>query len=164
MDLLDKAEEIVMISILVLYNTNPVPLTICALSPPTDVEQQVSSVKEKLHEEEISIPTRKKKNRKKALRGVVIIKVSMRMSSGHLSIPKSFQLCVVGERRLIDDEHPSCDILTWLEISFTKPSQITTIAKEDNVKDFNDDDTGMEKNKQVPFKDLSPKKTRLNYD
>jgi hypothetical protein len=111
MDLLDKAEEIVMISILVLYNTNPVPLTICALSPPTDVEQQVSSVKEKLHEEEISIPTRKKKNRKKAPRGVVIRKVSTRMSSGHLSIPKNFQLRVVGERRLIDDEHPSCDIL-----------------------------------------------------
>jgi hypothetical protein len=81
-----------------------------------------------------------------------------------LSISKSFQLCVVGERRLIDDEHPSCDILTWLEISFTKPSQIVTVAKEDNVKDFNDDDTGMEMNKQVPFKDLSPKKTRLNYD
>jgi len=111
MALLDKAEEIVMISLLVLYNTNPVPLAICALPPPVDVEQQGSGVKEKLHEEEISIPTRKKKNRKKAPRGVVIRKVSTRMSSGHLSIPKNFQLRVVGERRLIDDEHPSCDIL-----------------------------------------------------
>jgi hypothetical protein len=33
MDLLNKVEEITMISLSILDNTNPVPLTICVLSP-----------------------------------------------------------------------------------------------------------------------------------
>ncbi len=40
MDLLDKVEEIVMTILLVLYNINPMPLVICALPLPTNVEQQ----------------------------------------------------------------------------------------------------------------------------
>jgi hypothetical protein len=38
MDLLDKAEEIVMINLLVLYNANLVPFAICASLPPANVE------------------------------------------------------------------------------------------------------------------------------
>lgn len=71
---------------------------------------------------------------------------------------------MAGKRRVIDDEQPSNDILTWLDISFTKLSQMTTATKEDNVKDFNDDDIGMEMNKQVPLEDLNPTSARLNYD
>jgi hypothetical protein len=41
---------------------------------------------------------------------------------------------------------------------------MTTATKEDNVKDFNDDDIGMEMNKQVPLEDLNPTSARLNYD
>jgi hypothetical protein len=41
---------------------------------------------------------------------------------------------------------------------------MTTATKEDNVKDFNDDNIGMEMNKQVPFEYLSPTSARLNYD
>jgi hypothetical protein len=65
---------------------------------------------------------------------------------------------------MIDDEQPSNDILAWLDISFTKLLQMTTATKEDNVKDFNDDNIGMEMNKQVPFEYLSPTSARLNYD
>ncbi len=39
MDLFDKVEEIAMISLLVLYNTNLVPFAICASPPPADYEQ-----------------------------------------------------------------------------------------------------------------------------
>jgi hypothetical protein len=39
MDLLDKLEEIAMISLLVLYNTNLVPFAICASPPPANYEQ-----------------------------------------------------------------------------------------------------------------------------
>jgi hypothetical protein len=48
MDLLDKAKEITMTSLLVLYNINLVPLAICASSLPTNAKQIRSSVKEKL--------------------------------------------------------------------------------------------------------------------
>jgi hypothetical protein len=37
------------------------------------------------------------------------------------------------------------------------------IAKEDDVEDVNDDNIGTKMNKQVPPKDLSPTKVRLNY-
>jgi hypothetical protein len=33
MDLLDKAEKITMMSLLILYNANPVPFAICVLPP-----------------------------------------------------------------------------------------------------------------------------------
>jgi hypothetical protein len=38
------------------------------------------------------------------------------------------------------------------------------VAREDNVEDVNDDDIGMGMNKQVPIKNLSPTKVRLNYN
>jgi hypothetical protein len=38
MDLLDKVEEIAMTNLSILYNINPMPLTICALSPPLELE------------------------------------------------------------------------------------------------------------------------------
>jgi hypothetical protein len=48
MDLLDKAKEITMTSLLVLYNINLVPLAICVSPSPTNAEQIRSGVKEKL--------------------------------------------------------------------------------------------------------------------
>jgi hypothetical protein len=65
---------------------------------------------------------------------------------------------------MTNDEHPSTDISTQLDISSTKPSQMATIVSEDNVKDFNDDDIGMKMNKQVPLDNLSPPKIGFNYD
>jgi hypothetical protein len=38
MDLFDKVEEIVMTSLSILYNTNPMPLAICALTSAIDPE------------------------------------------------------------------------------------------------------------------------------
>jgi hypothetical protein len=46
MDLLDKAKEIAMISLSILYNINLVPLAICALTPTANLEQQRSVVEE----------------------------------------------------------------------------------------------------------------------
>jgi hypothetical protein len=43
MDLLDKAKEIAMTSLLILYNTNLVPLAICAPTLATNLEQQGST-------------------------------------------------------------------------------------------------------------------------
>jgi hypothetical protein len=40
MDLLDKVEEIAMTNLSILYNTNPMPLAICAPSPLGKLEQQ----------------------------------------------------------------------------------------------------------------------------
>lgn len=48
MDLFDKVEKIAMTSLLVLYNTNPVPLAICVLPPPGETKQQGLDAKEKL--------------------------------------------------------------------------------------------------------------------
>ncbi len=65
---------------------------------------------------------------------------------------------------MIDDEQPSNDILAQFDISSTKLSQMATIAREDDVKDCNDDDIGMEMNKQVPLDNLSSAKIKLNND
>jgi hypothetical protein len=48
MDLLDKAKKIAMTSLLILYNTNPMPLAICAPTLATNPKQQWSGTKEKL--------------------------------------------------------------------------------------------------------------------
>ncbi len=61
---------------------------------------------------------------------------------------------------MINNEHPSNDISTRLDISSMKLLQMPTVAMEDDVKDLND--TNM--NKKIPFKDLSPLTVRLNYD
>jgi hypothetical protein len=39
MDLLDNVEDIAMTSLSILYNTNPVPLTICALTSAIDLKK-----------------------------------------------------------------------------------------------------------------------------
>ncbi len=61
---------------------------------------------------------------------------------------------------MTDNEHPSNDISTRLDVSFVKLLQMPTVAREDDVKDLND--TNM--NKKIPFKDLRPLKVRLNYN
>jgi len=45
-----------------------------------------------------------------------------------------------------------------------EPSQMTTTVKEDNVKNVNDDDIGMEMNRQILLEELSPPRAKLNYD
>jgi hypothetical protein len=40
MDLLDKVEETTMTNVLVFYDTNLVSFAICAMLPPTNVEQE----------------------------------------------------------------------------------------------------------------------------
>jgi hypothetical protein len=77
---------------------------------------------------------------------------------------KSSQSCAVRKKIMIDDEQPSNDILAQFDISSTKLSQMATIAREDDVKDCNDDDIGMEMNKQVPLDNLSSAKIKLNND
>jgi hypothetical protein len=47
---------------------------------------------------------------------------------------------------MIDNEIPSSDISTWLDIYSLKPSQMAIVAREDDLKDFNDDDIGTEMN------------------
>jgi hypothetical protein len=48
MDLLDKVQEIAMISLSILYNTNPVPLVISTSNLIIDPKQQGSGVEEEL--------------------------------------------------------------------------------------------------------------------
>ncbi len=69
---------------------------------------------------------------------------------------------MAGKKRMIDDEQPSNDISAQLDVSFIELSQTTTAIKEDNVKDFNDDDIGMNMNKQVHFEDMNLVKVKLN--
>jgi hypothetical protein len=59
MDLLDKAEEIVMIILLILQN--PMALAFCVLPLATNPKQKGSNIKEKLQEVDTSILTRRKK-------------------------------------------------------------------------------------------------------
>jgi hypothetical protein len=72
MDLFNKVEEIAMTSLFVLYSTNIVPLVISALPLCTNPKQQGFNAKEEPQEEEIFIPTRRKKNMKKLACKVVI--------------------------------------------------------------------------------------------
>jgi hypothetical protein len=41
---------------------------------------------------------------------------------------------------------------------------MATVGGEDDVEDVNDEDIGTEMNRQVPLKELSPPKARINYD
>lgn len=66
MDLLDKVKEIAMISLSILYNTNPMPLIISTLNLVVDPKQQGLGVEEELQEADTSIPTRRKKKKRKA--------------------------------------------------------------------------------------------------
>jgi hypothetical protein len=65
---------------------------------------------------------------------------------------------------MTNNEMPSSDISTRPDICSMEPSQIATAIKEDNVEDVNDDNIGMEMNKQVLLEELSPPRARLNYD
>jgi len=65
---------------------------------------------------------------------------------------------------MIGNKMPLNDILAQPNIYYVEPSQMTTTAKEDNIKDVNDDDIGMEMNIQILLEKLSPPRTRLNYD
>jgi hypothetical protein len=51
-----------------------------------------------------------------------------------------------------------------LHICFVKLSQTTTIGREDDVKDADDDDFAIEMNKQVICENLSQGKAILNYN
>jgi len=46
---------------------------------------------------------------------------------------------IVGKKKMIDNEIPSSNISTQLNICSLKPSQIATTVREDDVKDVNDD-------------------------
>jgi len=104
MDLLNKAENITMTNISILYNINWVPLTICVTPPLGKLKQQGLDVEEKMQEEDTFVCVIRKKKGRKAIRKVVIGKVNTRMSSGNLLIPRSFQFHAVGKRRMVNDE------------------------------------------------------------
>jgi hypothetical protein len=65
---------------------------------------------------------------------------------------------------MTDDKQLSNDISARLDISSIESSHKTIATRDDDVKDFNDDDIGTKMNKQVPLEDLSPTKARLNDD
>jgi hypothetical protein len=95
---------------------------------------------------------------------VIIKEVSTRANSDNLLIFKSFQYCVAGKKRMTDDKQLSNDISARLDISSIESLHKTIATRDDDVKDFNDDDIGTKMNKQVPLEDLSPTKARLNDD
>jgi hypothetical protein len=68
-----------------------VPFAICALALATSPKQQRLAANEKLHKQETSIPTRRKKNRRKVVQKVVIREVSTRAGNNNLLLPRSFQ-------------------------------------------------------------------------
>lgn len=122
MDFIDKVKEITMTSLLVLYNTNPVPLAICASPLFANAEQQGPSAYKNYKNMKYSFLKDGRKPRKKKVCGVIIKKISTRMSSGPVSIPRSSHCHAVKKRKMIDDEHLSSDISTRLDISFVEPS------------------------------------------
>ncbi len=65
---------------------------------------------------------------------------------------------------MVDNVERSSDVLAQRDIFCAEPSQIATVGREDDVDDVDDGDIGTEMNKQVLLEDLSPTKTRLNYD
>lgn len=151
MHLLDEVEKIAMISLLILYNTNQVPFAICALTLIVNLEQQRSNVEEELQEVDTSIPTKGKKNKRKAACKVNVREMSMKVNCSNLSISRNFQSCATVKKKMTGDEIPSSDILTWPDICSIEPLQMAIVAREDDVKDFNDDNIGMEMNTQVPL-------------
>jgi hypothetical protein len=68
--------------------------------------------REELQEEDTYVPIRKKKKGRKVVHAVVTREVSMRTSSGNLSIPKSSQSLVAGKSRMVDNEQCSSDVST----------------------------------------------------
>jgi hypothetical protein len=88
------------------------PLAIYVLTPAANLEQQGSTIKEELQEVDTFIPTKRKKNRRKVVHGVVIKEVSTIAGSHNLSLLSSARFCAVEKRRMINIEVPSSDILT----------------------------------------------------
>jgi hypothetical protein len=129
MDFFDKVEDITMMSLLILYNTNPMPLAIYALLPPREPEQQRLDVEE-LQEKDTFVLTKKKKKGKKVVRRVVNRDVSTTMSSGNLSIARSSQFHAVGKKRMVDEEQLSNDVSTCLDICYAEPLQTPIVEKE----------------------------------
>jgi hypothetical protein len=89
MDLFDKAEKITMMSLSILYNTNPMTFAICVLPPLGETKQQGLDVKGELHEEDTSIQVRRKKKGNEPICGVVIREVNSRKNNGDLPISRS---------------------------------------------------------------------------
>ncbi len=79
MDLLDKIEKIAMTSLLILYNTNLMPLVICVPTTATNLEQQGLATKEEQQEVDTFVLARRKKNRRKVVYGAIIREVSTRV-------------------------------------------------------------------------------------
>jgi hypothetical protein len=77
---------------------------------------------------------------------------------------RSSQFLVIGKRRIVDNEQSFNDVSAKPNIYSAKLSQMAATRRGDVVEDVDDDDIGMEMNKQVPLKDLNPTKTRLNYN
>jgi len=100
----------------------------------------------------------------KPAHGVIIKEVSTRTNSDNFLIFKSFQSCVARKKRMTDDKQLSNDISTRFDISSIESLHKTIATRDNDVKDFNDDDIGTKMNKQVPLEDLSPTKARLNDD
>jgi hypothetical protein len=69
-----------------------------------------------------------------------------------------------GKKKMTNNEMPSSNISTRLNIYFVKPSQTAIAIKEDDVKDVNDHDISTEMKKQVPLEELNPPRIRLNND
>ncbi len=65
---------------------------------------------------------------------------------------------------MVDEEQCSNDVLACPNICSMELSESPPTGREDDVEDVDDDDISEEMNKQVPFKDLSPTKARLNND
>jgi hypothetical protein len=70
----------------------------------------------------------------------------------------------IGKKKMTNNELPSINISTKLDICYVKPSQTATVVKEDDVKDVNDDDISTKMKRQVFLEELNPHKIRLNYD
>ncbi len=88
MDLFGKAKEIAVISLLILYNINPMPLVICGPPLAANFEHGLGA-KEELQEEDTYVLTRRKTKMRKVACNVVIKEVNMRMNNGNLLILKS---------------------------------------------------------------------------
>ncbi len=65
---------------------------------------------------------------------------------------------------MTNNEMSSINISIELDIWYVKPSQTTTVVKEDDVKDVNDDDISTKMKRQVFLEELNPHRIRLNYD
>jgi len=123
MDLLDNVGEIAMTNLLILYNSYLMPFTICAPPLLGKLEQQGLNAKEKLHERIYLCFSKKEETKIKAIQEVDNREVNMKRCSRNLSIPRSFQFCVIGKKRMVDKKQRSNDVTTRPDIYSTKLSE-----------------------------------------